>query len=218
MPLPITGWLRRNAWRFSPQNLLEKLENRRFDARHGTDTLTDMRLQGLSIDGPNRQHGSRYHPTPPRALRHVLARLAIDTAQYSFVDIGSGKGRTLLVASGLGFRRVVGVEFAEELHRVAQTNVQAWQARHPGSRIESVKADATQYALPDGPLVLYFFKPFDAVVLRQVLANVRQSVEAQPRRVIVVFLYLEDERVAFDEVGGFVPLFSWRRFDVFEAG
>lgn len=217
MPLLTLDWLKRQVWRFSPHNLLEKLENRRFDARHGTDTLADVRLQGLSIDGPNRERGHRYHPTPPRSLRQVLTRLAIAPADTTFVDIGSGKGRTLLVAAGLPFKRIVGVEFAEELHRIAQDNIQAFLARYPGARIESVNADATKYALPDGPLVLYFFKPFDTVVLRQVLANVRRCVEQQPRRVIVVFLYLEEERAAFDEVGGFVPLFSWRRFDVFEC-
>jgi len=54
--------------------------------------------------------------------------------------------------------------------------------------------------------------------LKQVLARVRQAAEAQPRaRLLVVFLYLHDRGAAFDDVGGFVPLFSWRRFDVFEC-
>lgn len=217
MPASPLPWLKRNAWRFSPMNLLEKWENRRFDARHGTDTLADVRLQGLSIASDNRRRGNRYHPTPPRSLRHVLARLGIRPADYTFVDIGSGKGRTLLVASGLGFQRVIGVEFAEELHRVAQANVQAY-ARHGGTRadrIELVLADATQYALPDGHLVLYFFQPFDAVVLRQVLANVRRAAQARTGTVWVVFLYLADQGAAFDDVGGFTHVFSWRRFDVF---
>ncbi len=217
-PASLIDRLKRHAWRFSPLNLLEKFENRRFDARHGTDTLTDVGLQGLSIAGENRRHGNRYHPTPPRALKQVLARLGISPADYSFVDIGSGKGRTLLVASTLGFRRVIGVEFAAELHAIAQANIQVWQARQGTAAIEAVHADATAYALPEGNLVLYFFQPFDAVVLRQVLARVRQAAEAQPRaRLLVVFLYLHDQGAAFDDVGGFVPLFSWRRFDVFEC-
>ena len=224
MPTPLLPWLtslRRNAWhnawRFSPMNLLEKWENRRFDTRHGTDTLADVRLQGLSISSANRQRGNRYHPTPPRALRTVLKRLAINPADFTFVDIGSGKGRTLLVTSELGFKRVIGVEFAEELHRVAQANIQAY-ARRGGTRtgvIEPVLADATQYTLPDGHLVLYFFQPFDAVVLRQVLANVRQAAQSRQAAVWVVFLYLADQRPAFDDVGGFTHAFSWRMFDVF---
>jgi SAM-dependent methyltransferase len=216
-----TAWLKRTAWRVSPMNLLEKFENRRFDARHGTDTLADVRLQGLAITSPNRQRGNRYHPTPPRALKRVLTRLRIRPADYSFVDIGSGKGRTLLVASELGFRRVIGVEFAAELHGIAQANVSTYLARRNGavgSPIECIHADATEFQLPEGNLVLYFFQPFDAVVLRQVLANVRRSAEAQPAaRLLVVFFYLADQGPAFDDVGGFMPLFSWQMFDVFEC-
>ena len=221
MPASPLPWLKRNAWRFSPLNLLEKWENRRFDARHGTETLADAQLGDLSISSPNRKRAHRYTPTPPRALRQVLARLAIDPADYSFIDIGSGKGRTLLVASGLGFRRLVGVEFAEELHRAAQANIQSFLA-HPrgGARhgpVEAVLADATQYALPEGNLVLYFFRPFHGPILREVLANVRRTVQARPARVWVVYLHLEDQRTDFDAVGGFEHRFAWRSFDVFEC-
>lgn len=220
MPPSPLHWLRRNAWRFSPISLLEKRENRRFDLRHGTDTLTDVRLQGLDIASPNRQRGNRYHPTPPRALRQLLARLRIDATQFSFVDIGSGKGRVLLVASDLPFKRVVGVEFAEELHRIAQDNIARYVGgggSHDGAdaRVVSVKADATAYAFPDGALLLYLFKPFHAGVLREVLANVCQAAATRAEPVLVAYLYLEDERAVFDEFGCFEPLFSWRRFDVF---
>lgn len=221
MPIAPWAWLARQATRFSPMNLLEKWENRRFDARHGTETLADVRLQGLAIDSPNRQLGNRYHPTPPRALRSVLARLAIDPADYSFVDIGSGKGRVLLVASAFPFKRIVGVEFAEELHRVAQSNIAAFLGRERGpvrhGPIESVLADATQYALPAGNLVLYFFQPFHGGVLREVLRNVRRAIDAAGARVWIVFFYLDNQRAVFDEVGGFEHRFAWRMFDVFES-
>ncbi|MCE4553783.1 class I SAM-dependent methyltransferase [Roseateles cellulosilyticus] len=221
MPVSPLPWLRRHAWRLSPLGLLDAWADRRFDARHGTETSTDAQLRDLSIDSPNRRQAHRYTPTPPSALRRVLERLPIDRTGYSFVDIGSGKGRTLLVAAGLGFQRAVGVEFARELHRVAEANIAQFLNRAggpaPGCAIESVLADATQYPLPAGDLVLYFFRPFHGGVLRDVLANALRHARHRRGRVWVVFLYLEDQRAVFDELGGFSHRFSWRRFDVFEA-
>ena len=47
-------------------------------------------------------------------------------------------------------------------------------------------ADAGAYQLPDGPLVIYFYNSFDEVVLGRVLANIRRSLEAHPRDIVLV--------------------------------
>ena len=121
----------------------------------------------------------------------------------------------MLLASDFPFRRIIGVEFGEELHRCALSNIQRYKAKH-NSQIESIHVDATQFALPDGPLILYFFNPFDGIILRQVLANIRRAASVSNRKIFIVYLYLENEDV-FKESGHFVPVFRWHRFDVFEC-
>jgi hypothetical protein len=211
----VVEWVGRNHWRISPMNLYEKFEKHRFDRRHGVDTQLDVNLSDLSIASPNRHRGSRYHATPPVSFKRILKRLKVDLADYTFVDFGSGKGRTLLLASDFPFKRIIGVEFGEELHRHAVNNIQRYKAKH-NSQIESIHVDATQFVLPDGPLILYFFHPFDGIVLRQVLANIRRATSVSDRKIFIVYLYLENEDV-LKESGQFVHVFRWHRFDVFES-
>jgi hypothetical protein len=58
-----------------------------------------------------------YAPVRAANAHAALRDLPIgDYAQYTFVDVGSGKGRMLFVAAEYRFRKVIGVEFATDLH------------------------------------------------------------------------------------------------------
>ena len=135
---------------------------------------------------------SAYQPTDPAAFHEMLHALGdyanTDFQGFTFVDLGSGKGRTLLMASDYPFARIIGVELLPSLHHVAQQNVANY---NPVSQrcfaIESVCADATQFRFPDGPLVLYLFNPLPDTGLRQVLSNLEASLKARPRPAYVLY-------------------------------
>jgi SAM-dependent methyltransferase len=204
-----------NWWRFSPAQLLEKYADRVFDRVHGTETRTFADLQTLDVAGTNKQHGERYQPSPVYSLRRLLRRLDIHYPDFSFVDFGSGKGRTLLVAGELPFRQVIGVEFSADLHAQAQKNIACYGKRRADSVI-SVHADATEFPLPQGDLVLYFFNPFNAPVLGRVLDNLIASLRDTPRRVILIYLYLPDA-AWLDKLTMFTRRATWRNYVVLEA-
>jgi SAM-dependent methyltransferase len=201
-------------WRLAPNQLLEKYSAFSFDKRYGTETKAFAELRELDIASKNKRHGERYQPSPVYSLRRLLKRLNLPYSNFSFVDFGSGKGRTLLIASELPFKQVIGVEFSEDLHRTAANNIKHYGSRSAG-KVEAVHADATQFALPAGDLVLYFFNPFTKPVLDKVLENITTSVTAQPRRIILIYLYLP-ERQWVTGLEGFSLLERWRNFDVFE--
>ena len=48
--------------------------------------------------------------------------------EVSFIDVGAGMGRAVLLAAELPFRRVVGVELNPTLARIARKNLTAWRA------------------------------------------------------------------------------------------
>lgn len=201
-------------WRLAPTQLLEKYSAFSFDKRHGTDTKTFAELRALDIASNNKRHGERYQPSPVYSLRRLLRRLNLQYSSFSFVDFGSGKGRTLLIASELPFRQVIGVEFSEDLHRTAEDNIKRYGSRSAG-KVEAVHADATQFTLPAGDLVLYFFNPFTKPVLDKVLENIVTSTMAQPRRIILIYLYLPEKQWVAG-LDGFRLLERWRNYDVFE--
>src|SRR5471032_440707 len=87
------AWLRLRAWRQARHHLLEKFSHRTFDWWHRVDTRVLDELAALDIGSGNKPHGERYQASPIYSLRKLLRRLDIDHADFSFIDIGSGKGR-----------------------------------------------------------------------------------------------------------------------------
>ena len=135
---------------------------------------------------------SPYQPTEPGLFHAMLDALAeqakLNYANFTFIDLGSGKGRTLLMASDYPFRRIVGVELLPALNAIAQQNLTAYQSgTQKCFALESICGDATSFPLPAGPLVVYLFNPFPEAGLRRALENLRQSLSATPRAAYVLY-------------------------------
>ena len=138
------------------------------------------------------QFHSSYQPTEPAVFHEMLEGLQqqtrIDYRDFLFVDLGSGKGRTLLMASDYPFRRILGVELLSSLHQIAQQNLRQYKSTSQKCfALESICGDATAFPFPHDPLVLYLFNPFPESGMRRVLANLQQSLRAQPRPVYVLY-------------------------------
>jgi hypothetical protein len=121
----------------------------------------------------------------------MMAALPIDFREFTFVDIGSGKGRTLLLAAEYPFKRIVGVELIAELHRAAEENIAAWRTQSPARvasfSIESLRMDACEFVFPETPLVVYLFNPLPEAGLRRVIQNIEASWRRAPRPVWIVY-------------------------------
>src|SRR5262249_58587141 len=121
---------------------------------------------------------TRYESASPRTFRRLIRAAAVAPEQRVFVDLGCGKGRTLLLAAELPFERIVGVEISGRLAAVARRNAEHWSRSRPGRPpIDVVEADAAVFELPPEPLLLYLFNPFGPETLGPVLdALVRSHV------------------------------------------
>jgi hypothetical protein len=159
------------------------------DLKLGIDTHRIEATALMKIDGENLMHGHGYQPVGVAAFRRSISALNADLCRYSFVDYGSGKGRALLLATEFPFRRIVGVEYARELHDVALENVERARTTLPGAdRLECVWADATRYEPPTDPLVCFLYNPFDGTVMTRLLDRLAESVRAVPRDILVAYL------------------------------
>lgn len=181
-----------------------QLKDYRFDMRYGTDTSGTIELEELTIPSCNVKEGIRYQPMPVVDFRKVVAGLDIDFARFTFVDFGSGKGRALLLASEFRFRRVIGVEFAPRLHLAATENGRIWARNKPGlPSIDTVCMDVTEFPIPDGPLMGFFYNPFVGSVVQRVLENVLASWREDPREILLLFIGCKSQTVRLFESMGF---------------
>lgn len=158
-----------------------------FDRRYGTDTSGRVWVPQLGAEGPSVEHAYEFIPTPTAVFRLALRKAVPCPAGYTFVDYGSGKGRTLLIASELPFRQIIGVEFSPELNRIASRNLRLYRGKKQRCRdIKTLCCDAVDFELPDEDLVLYFWTPFRAPVVKKVTTLVNASFGRHPRRLVVI--------------------------------
>jgi hypothetical protein len=154
---------------------------------------------------------SPYQPTEADLFHEMIEALRqrhIDFHDFVFIDLGSGKGRTLLMASNYSFRRILGVELLPALHQVAQENLGKYRGdRQECFALEAICGDAIEFAFPAEPTVLYLFNPLPEAGLRRVIANLEQSLRRNPRVVYVLYHnplleHVLGESAAFRKVGG----------------
>jgi hypothetical protein len=186
-----------------------------YDFDHGVDTTWAT----VSLRTRIREllSGGQYQPSEPELFHQILQAVPAKPSGFTFIDLGSGKGRTLLMASDYGFERIIGVELLAELDAIARENI----ARYHGERqkcfvLESHAGDAREFAFPAEPMVLYLFNPFPEHVLRTVLGNLHESLKASPREVFVIYHNLIHER-AFTECDWLRPVCGTPQFVVYSA-
>jgi len=122
--------------------------------------------------GPSIEFATHYEPTPVDEAELLLDALPLPPERTTFVDLGSGMGRVVLLAAERPYRQVIGVEISPALHEVAKEN----RDRYPRSRLASkdvrlVRADAATFAFPRGDLAIYLYNPFRAPILDAVVAR-----------------------------------------------
>jgi SAM-dependent methyltransferase len=159
-----------------------------------SDTVQDFRLgirttrrespTALGIDNPCSE---KYAPSDYRSLRAVLRELELHAGRDAFLDYGSGKGRVLIMAAGMPFRRVVGIELSADLNRLAQRNLRRARRHLRCSQIEILQADAASFEVPDDITVAYFYSPFTGETLRGALDQLHASWRRRPRQLRILF-------------------------------
>ncbi len=184
-----TSLLVQNLWSFvrdsTPERRRSRYGDMDYDWEHRVNTT------GGSVGWRARLLGlfhSPYQPTEPTVFHEMMASLPIDFEKFTFIDLGSGKGRTLLMASDYPFRRIVGVELIAELHHAAEENIRAYDsAARRCAQIEAILGDARDYEFPDDPLLLYLFNPLPESALSDVLRRLKRSLDEIPRPVWIVY-------------------------------
>jgi SAM-dependent methyltransferase len=164
-----------------------EVEEIRFDRKFGINTRGTLAECAIPA-GYDRNLYESYSPTKIRTLREIFRELPVSFENFIFLDFGSGKGRTLLVASEFPFRRIIGVEFSPELHSIAKKNIRAYRsATQKCSVIESYCCNATLYPIPSENTVLFLFNPFKGPIVSQILTNLRESLRSHPRQIYLIY-------------------------------
>lgn len=164
-----------------------------FDVQHGVDTGGLVTAANLASGQPSDIFITGYIGIPPSRFQFLLDRWVASPPQqpvsaYSFIDIGCGKGRALMLASGLPFQQIIGVELNPGLAHTASANLKKF--RHSTTTAAPMRAlcqDALDFAFPATPCLLYLYNPFASEMFHRLIQRLEDSFSADPRPLDVLY-------------------------------
>jgi SAM-dependent methyltransferase len=178
-----------------------------FDVEFGVRTSGLVAGRHLKSGHPHDRHATAYYGVAPSVFHALVRRWrksipAGAMEETTFVDLGAGMGRAVLLASELRFEAVVGVELHPTLMRIARKNLGIWRAAgRERTTTRVVEGDAVEFALPEGPVLVFLFNPFGAPVLRRLLKSWRKRFAGRPGELDILYVNNEQEGVLESERG-----------------
>jgi SAM-dependent methyltransferase len=155
--------------RHAVQHVVWRLREELYPEKHPYDILTGCDTSGMIHHSRLGSEATDYQPVDPDVFRatlaHVVNHASGDLSQFTFVDLGCGKGRALLLAEECAFKKIVGVDLAKALVETSLRNAAAVGSK----RITVVHGDAREFGFPPGPLVVFLYNPFSAQITRSVM-------------------------------------------------
>lgn len=181
-----------------------------FDRKYGvlTSGVTESSEAGI-VDETARSLAVGYVPTREVVIRHILENTTkgLDLEEYTFVDLGCGKGRTLIVAAQLPFKEVIGVELSPLHCEAAKTNIDRYlsDVKNPAlcRNVRVSCVNAVDFIFPDTNLLIYMYRPFLGPIFRHVADNLRRFQAVSGHRVLIAYS-CPNEEVMLEEYAGFV--------------
>ncbi|MDP9024292.1 MAG: class I SAM-dependent methyltransferase [Candidatus Eremiobacteraeota bacterium] len=154
----------------------DRSTGRKFDVDRGVTTqailfLTDLDPEAVGDAGA---HATHYEAVPVADFHALVRHLpAVVIERSSFVDVGAGMGRAIILAREYAFASVTGIEVSPGLFEVARANLTARGPDELELREASVnRGDARIWTYPPGDLVVFMYNPFDATAMRAALGAI----------------------------------------------
>jgi len=184
----------------------KKLTPHPFDVQHGVHTTAYIEGSQLATGHAHDLYNTAYYGSAPS-----MVTVAIDSWQqqlgstdptleaWTFIDIGAGLGRAVMIASLYPFQQAIGVEMNPNLVKQARENLAIWQ-RVPRAcnRIEIAAADAAEFPWPRSPLAIYMFNPFERPVMERMLVSLDDALNKGSGPIHILYVH-PVESAAFDE-------------------
>ncbi len=160
----------------------------RGERKYHINTLRIDDLKRLVVKGNNRKEAEIYQGAGYYLLENIFKQLRKLNAPDDIIDVGSGKGRVMVVAAHYGFTRITGIDFALLLCLEAENNCMIITKRFPLAKWQVIHADAFDFTFRKDDHVFFFFNPFKEAVMKQVIKNLLQSLKECPRKIFVVYM------------------------------
>ncbi len=174
------NWNIRIAWHIIMQEIAG-------EKKYGINTTGADELKKLENKGIDITHATIYMPVSYTFLEEIFQQLPASVRDH-FLDIGSGKGRALCIAAHHGFKKVTGIDFSKELCDAAKDNLAITKQKIPALQYDIINNDAFYFEIPADVDCIFFFNPFDEIIMSGVADNILNSLQHHPRKVYIIYV------------------------------
>ena len=130
-----------------------------------------------------------YQPVRSMPFRKLMSKLNLKN-DGSFIDIGAGTGKAMILALDYGFTKVKGIEIVEGLVEIAEENRQSLNI--PKEKFVCIADDALNYEYAIDDKVIFFNDPFSNEVFAPLLKKLEENI--LEKRVEVTFIYKNNSK------------------------
>ena len=183
-----------------------------FDKTYGTDTGGTLSLWKYDLPNIDSVRLGRLYMgiNEARMLLAVGLIGPIDRSNFTFIDLGCGKGRAILIASRLGFRKVIGIDIVPDLVAIANNNIKKLNLL---DHVSAVVDDAFSYTYPNGNLVVLVYNSFWPEGFVRALEHLKKHKSGE-----IYFIYVWSQHEAvIDSLPYLQPLNDRRNSDLIRA-
>jgi SAM-dependent methyltransferase len=158
----------------------------RGEKKYGINSTGADELEKLDEMGIDVSHATIYMPVSFNLMEEILQQLVL-TPHNHFLDLGCGKGRALCMAAHYGFKRVTGLDISKDLCDMAKKNLSLTKKEIPNFKFKVVNNDAFYFEIPDDVDCIFFFNPFDEIIMSAVVNNIFDSLQNNPRKIYIIY-------------------------------
>jgi len=145
----------------------------------GLDFSSIISSEDVGLD-PSLFH--RSSPSGGKYLSDVIKD--IDIIKYnSIIDIGCGKGSAIRAMINFPFKRVDGLEASKEIARIAINNFGKLEEK----RTKIFICDAINFDRYGDYDIFYFYNPFPAQVMNQVVEKIRSAFQNLDKEILIIY-------------------------------
>jgi SAM-dependent methyltransferase len=158
-----------------------------FDENYGTETFHRCPVavsENLSIDAMAWGYG----PINEDFFREIIDAIPIDVSQYTFVDVGAGKGNALILAGEYNFKHSIGIELSEELINVGKLNIeQSMKITNRKIPPEWIQKDFLTWQIPVMNSLFFFNNPLPHLIALEAVQRIEETVAKTNVDIIVAY-------------------------------
>jgi SAM-dependent methyltransferase len=158
-----------------------------FDKAYGVDTSGYFPAALIHSGDVKKDQIVSYIGSQPSVTRRAVSSL-LDIGDYTFVDIGCGKGRVVIISSEFPFKNIVGLEISPALARIARSNAIKVQRRFPDRpQIQIITGNGLDNLPTNGKIVFYIYHAFGPALMSELIHKIESALLLTLEHVFIVY-------------------------------